>query len=181
MTEYSGTVEPSHVLYEGDRTGSPESRIDLLHPRIPTELGSRAAIARKVLDAMGASPSAGVISEECGSTPGKYDNNPEGKQNAELFKHSYEAAVEAIDGALGADDENLSEKFADIINCLETLAGVPYISSAPEFAEMVKSARIAVEQIGGSPDESNVNPAITRTVLSWAKALISGTLVAYRP
>lgn len=178
MNAYSGTVEARRVPYEGDRTGWPE-HVDLLSAR-NRRLGSLADIAPELLAMVRVTSDVNNV-EGDGSTPGNYDNNPEGKQNAELFKHSYDAAVEAIDGAIGADDENLSEKFADIINCLETLAGVPYISSAPEFTEMVKSARIAVEQIGGSSDESNVNPAITRTVLSWAKALISGTLVAYRP
>ncbi len=94
-------------------------------------------------------------------------NNQEGIQNAELFKRTYDAAVESIDDALqiqGSTDE-LNGKIPTLLSNIDALRAVPYISSAPEFVAMVEAARSSVEANN----------------LSQAKQQLAGTLIAYSP
>ncbi len=106
-------------------------------------------------------------------------NNQEGTQNAELFKRTYDLAVESIDGALQTDVGELSGKIPAILSSIDALLATPYISSAPEFVAMVEAAKSTIEAVDTLNGEDT--DLIVANALSQAKHQLSGTSVAYRP
>jgi hypothetical protein len=63
------------------------------------------------------------------------------------------------------------------------LSSTPYISSAPEFAALVKAARQNVELARSrvAPDRSSEASYAVAYALSQAKQQLDATTVAYRP
>ncbi len=110
-------------------------------------------------------------------------SNSEGSRNAELFKEAYDTTIEAIENAFEAEGTELSSKLGNILSSIDTLSATPYISSAPEFVDLVSAARSNItEAIFYITRDSG--PEMSQAVanaLSQAKQKLAGTTVAYSP
>lgn len=134
----------------------------------PAVLGAKAYTCATVLDTL-----------ESSSTDSERDrpneeaiSNPEGNANAERYKAAHDAVIMAIESAAQNRDESLDV----VLSAIDALATTSYVSSVPEFINMVGSARSAIEMANGISDE-----ALRGWALGSAQANIDATLTAYRP